>query len=182
MTAAIGIKRGSEIDVITVEKDGNPAFAGATLYAKYQKAERVAKLIELGDLVKVGEKLNPKSSLGHYILTDEKGRVEQRLQEGVCISKYRDVHQIKGSVVKRNKRQKARVYSNLKVAYICEGVDYLYIYDTEKENWVSWGLDYKTGAFKKLKIHYIPLIKNLIYRDDISLTEEEKEGLSRLKD
>lgn len=39
MTAAIGIKRGSEIDVITVEKDGNPAFAGATLYAKYQKAE-----------------------------------------------------------------------------------------------------------------------------------------------
>ena len=166
MTAAIGIKRGSEIDVITVEKDGNPAFAGATLYAKYQKAERVAKLIELGDLVKV----------------DEKGRVEQRLQEGVCISKYRDVHQIKGSVVKRNKRQKARVYSNLKVAYICEGVDYLYIYDTEKENWVSWGLDYKTGAFNKLKIHYIPLIRNLVYRDDISLTEEEKEGLSRLKD
>lgn len=184
MTAAICYRtQDNKYKTITVEMDGNPAFAGATLYAKYQKAERVVKLIELGDLLKVGEKLSPKSSIGHYILYSGDKEVEKRLQEGVCLSKYRDIHQItKNNVIKRNKKEKPRLYDNLTSVYICEGVDYIYSFDSENNNWSTWGIDYKTGYFKSLQIRYLPLIKNLIYRDDISeLNDEEKENLKKIK-
>ena len=179
MRAAICYKSNNDYKTIIVESDGSPAFVGATLYAKYQTTKIVEKLLKLGDLFELHESLYPVSSLGHYILKDGSKVQEIRLQEGVCISKHRDIRQIEGSMIKKSKVIKPRIYLNPEMVCICEGVDYVYVFDAEKEQWTTWGIDMRSKKFEKLKINYALYIKNLIYREDINdLTETEKNKLS----
>lgn len=179
MKCAICLKSEKDYKTITVDTDGSPAFAGAVLYAKFQTAKVVERLIKLGDLYELHENISPVSNLGHYILKDGKRVQEVRLQEGVCISKYRDVRQIDGNLIKKNKPIKARVYPNPKTVCLCEGVDYVYVFDADKEEWTTWGVDGKSNQFEQIKVHYMVYIKNLIYRDDMSdLTETEKGRLA----
>ena len=179
MTAGIGLYDGYTLKVITVDRNGNPAFVGSILYSKYQKIEKIKRLLKLGDLHELKENLNPLSSIGHYILKSKDKIEELRLQEGVTISKYRDIREIEDGIVKKNKVVKPREYTNIKVAYICEGVDYLYVYNTITDIWTTWGFCYVTNCFDKIKVDYRLYVKNLVYREDISpLSKEEKKKLN----
>ncbi|WP_324823515.1 hypothetical protein [Sinanaerobacter sp. ZZT-01] len=182
MSAAIGIYEGNVIKVITVDNNGNPAFLGALLYGKYQTQERVEKIFKLGDLVELCERLKPESSIGHYVLKDGSKVKEVRLQEGVTISKHRDIRQVDGDLIKKNKPIKPRIYPNPFTIYASEGVEFVYIYKPNCEEWETWGQHYKTHKFEKLVIDYMFYIKNLENREDITdLTLKEKEKLSYLK-
>lgn len=182
MRGAICLKTTVGLSTITVDTEGSPGFAGAVLYAKYQTEKDVRKLLKLGDLYELHEKTNPVDNLGHYILKEKEKVVEIRLQEGVCISKYRDVRQVEGSIIKRKSEIKPRIYKNPKVAYICEGVDYVYVFDVKTSRWVTYGCDMRTNEFGQLKINYLLYIKNLVYREDISaLSETEKNRLSYIR-
>lgn len=179
MRCAICLEKGKDYHTITVDTDGSPAFVGAILYGKYQTLKRVEKLLKLGDLFELHETINPITNLGHYILKDGSRVQEVRLQEGVCISKYRDVRQIENGVIKKKSSIKPRVYPNPKTACLCEGVDYVYVFNAAKEQWTTWGVDAKSKQFIKLKVNYMLYIKNLICREDMSeLTETEKSKLS----
>jgi hypothetical protein len=179
MKAAICYRQNNEYKTITVDTDGSPAFVGAILYAKFQTERAVEKLFKLGDLYELHETMTPIPNLGHYILKDGTKVQEIRLQEGVCISKYRDIRQIEGSIIKKSKMVRPRVYLNPKMAFICEGADYVYVFDAEKEQWSTWGIDMRSKEFGALKINYHLYIKNLIYREDITdLTATEKNKLS----
>lgn len=178
MKCAICLESDNGYQTVTVDTDGSPAFAGAILYGKYQSYKKVERLLKLGDLFELHEELNPVPNLGHYILKDGSMVQEVRLQEGVCISKHRDVRQIEAGRIKRKRPIKPRVYPNPKMACLCEGVDYVYVFNKGKEQWTTWGIDSKSKQFEKLKIHYMLYIKNLIYREDMSgLTETEKNNL-----
>lgn len=185
VTAAICLETETGYDVITVDIDGNPAFCGAILYAKYQTEEKVRKLLKLGDLQELHEKIRPVPSLGHYILKEGKRVKEVRLQEGVCVSKKRDIRQIKNNIIKKCYTvTKARSYkcNNPYIVWINEGVDCLYLFNPKLERWTTYAKEIRSGKFKEIKVNYPMLIKNLLYRDDISeLTEEEKQRLSYTK-
>lgn len=184
MTAGICLERKGYCEVIRVETDGNPAFVGATLYAKYQTTNKVERLIRLGDLYELHEHISPISNLGHYVLKENGKVIDIRVQEGVCISKYRDVRECENGVIKKKEKPKARKYrvANARLVYVCEGVDYLYYFKPDTEEWSTWCIDEKTGVLKAVEIHYMSLIKNLIYREDISkLTKKEKEKLQYIK-
>ena len=182
MKCAICYRLNNEYKTITVDTDGSPAFVGATLYAKFQTCKVVEKLLKLGDLYELHEVMTPIPNLGHYILKDGSKVQEIRLQEGVCISKHRDIRQIEGSIIKKNKVIRPRIYLNPKMAFICEGVDYVYVFDADLEEWSTWGVDLRNKEFGKLKINYFLYIKNLIYREDITdLTATEKNKLSYIK-
>lgn len=181
MNAAICVRNEKGIRVIKVDTNGNPAFVGATLYAKYQTKSKVNALMRLGDLVSLGEAIRPTASIGHYVLKDGSRMLERRLQEGVCVSKSRDIRQMDGDMVLKNKPIKPRIYPfyDIEVAYISEGVDYLYLFEEDKEEWFTYGMDnWNNYKFGKMKIDYKFYINNLICRDDISdLTRTEKNKL-----
>ena len=101
MKCAICLESDNGYQTVTVDTDGSPAFVGAILYGKYQTLKRVEKLLKLGDLFELHETISPITNLGHYILKDGSRVQEVRLQEGVCISKYRDVRQIENGVIKK---------------------------------------------------------------------------------
>lgn len=183
-SAAICLKTRKNLQVVTVDNNGNPAFLGATLYAKYQSVVKVQALIKLGDLVEVREKINPIPNLGHYILTDEDGFEERRLQQEVCIAKGRDVRSTEKSIIRRAPQEyRARTYRkcDMRVIYLSEGVEFLYVYDAEERKWETWCKNLKTERFEKATINYSLYIKNLVYREDISpLTQREKNGLNAM--
>lgn len=182
MSAAIGVYEGNTIKVITVDNKGNPAFLGALLYGKFQSKEIVEKIFKLGDLVELCERLKPEPSIGHYVLKDGSRVKEVRLQEGVTISKQRDIRQVDGDLVKKNKPIKSRIYPNPFTVYASEGVEFVYIFNSACEEWETWGQHMRTHRFEKLAIDYMFYIKNLENRDDITeLTLKEKEKLSYLK-
>lgn len=180
MKAAICLRSGREYKTITVDSEGSPAYTGAILYAKYQDIKRVERLMKLGDLFELHENIKPVPNLGHYILKDGSRVIEVRLQEGVCISKSRDIRQMEGSVIKKNRPILPRVYENPEMAYICEGADFVYVFDDKDSTWNTWGLDFKTKNFGKIKVNYKLYIENLICRDVLSdLTPTEKEKLKK---
>ena len=75
---------------------------------------------------------------------------------------------------------KLTLYNNLKLDYPQE-VEYLYIYDKKYEEWETYAIDGKKKRFDEIWPSYRLLIKNLVYRDDItSLTKEEWERLNYL--
>lgn len=182
MSAAIGMYENNEIKVITVDNKGNPAFLGALLYGKFQTKEAVEKIFKLGDLVELCERLKPEPSIGHYVLKDGSRVKEVRLQEGVTISKHRDIRQIDGYLIKKSKPIKPRIYPNPFTIYASEGVEFVYVFNPICEEWETWGQHMRTCKFEKLSIDYMFYIKNLVNRDDITdLTLKEKEKLSYLK-
>ena len=182
MSAAIGVYEGNTIKVITVDNKGNPAFLGALLYGKFQSKEIVEKIFKLGDLVELCERLKPEPSIGHYVLKDGSRVKEVRLQEGVTISKQRDIRQVDGDLIRKNKLIKPRIYPNPFTIYASEGVEFVYIFNPECEEWETWGQHMRTHEFEKLSIDYMFYIKNLENREDITdLTLKEKEKLSYLK-
>lgn len=184
MSAGIYVDYGDCLKGITVERDSSPGFAGAILYAKYQSIERVEKLLALGDLIELHETLKPSPSIGHYILLENEVVKEVRLQEGVCVSKNRDVRKMVGSLIKKNPKVKLREYKGNEVAvpFLVEGLEYIYVFNVENGCWKTFGLDRVTKSMVELRVNYMLYIKNLVYRDDISeLTKEEKENLEYLR-
>ena len=184
MSAGIFMDYGDCLRGIVVERNGSPGFAGALLYAKYQTPDRIEKLFALGDLLELQEKLKPQANIGHYVLL-EKGKVKEvRLQEGVCVSKNRDVRTVDGNIIKKGHKIKLREYKSTEVVYpfITEGLDFLYVFDKSKGQWHTYCLNDEKNKVKEIKVDYTTYIRNLVYRDDISeLTREEKERLSYIK-
>ena len=67
------------------------------------------------------------------------------------------------------------------MAFESENIEYLYIYDKKYEEWETYAIDGKKKRFDEIWPSYRLLIKNLVYRDDItSLTKEEWERLNYL--
>lgn len=179
--AGIGIYENGKVKLITVERDGNPAYCGSLLYSKYQTIKRVEKLLELGDLFVVREKIKPISNLGHYVLVNGGKAEDIRLQEDVTVSLYRDVRVLENNIIKKSKKSVVREYSSPRMAFESENVEYLYIYDKKFEEWETYAIDGKKKRFDEIWPSYRLLIKNLVYRDDItSLTKEEWERLNYL--
>lgn len=195
MDAAICLEVENGYEVITVDIDGSPGFTGAVLYAKYQTLSRVKKLIKLGDLYELHETLKPTDNLGHYILKEvskvkEGNKVKEiskvkevKLQEGVCVSKQRDTRQFEGDTIKKAGNFSSRFYKYKSpfLVWLHEGVDYVYVFNPELEQWSTYAQNTRTTV-KEIKVDYHLYIKNLIYRDDLSeLTREEKERLEYVK-
>lgn len=183
MNAAICLEVENGYEVITVDIDGSPGFVGAVLYAKYQTLSKVKKLIKLGDLYELHENLKPVDNLGHYILKEGNQVKEVRKQEGVCISKKRDVRQIEGDIIKKAGNFSSRFYKYKSpfLVWLHEGVDYVYVFNPELEQWSTYAQNSRTTV-KEIKVDYHLYIKNLIYRDDLSeLTREERERLEYVK-
>ena len=185
MSAAICLELEQGIEVITVDKDCSPGYAGAVLYAKYQTLDRVKKLMKLGDLYELQENLKPVPNLGHYILIEDNSVKECRIQEGVCISKSRDIRKIEGNIILKGEEFRPRFYkySSANLVYFYEGVDYVYTFNPQKEEWLTWGCNCYTNKLRPLYVRYKDYIKNLVYHDTLSeLTSKEKAKLDYLSD
>lgn len=184
MSAGIFVNYGNCLRGITVDRNDSPGFAGAVLYAKFQTIEKIEKLLALGDLMELHENIKPVPSLGHYILLENDVVKEVRLQEGVCVSKSRDIRNLEGNVIKKGVKVKLREYKGTNVIYpfMTEGLNYIYVFDKEKGQWKTYGLSKNKKTVEELKIRYETYIRNLVYRDDISdLTPEEKANLKYVK-
>lgn len=182
MRAAICYETAVGYKVIVVEEKGNPAYTGAILTAKYITDKKVRSLVDLGDLLLLGEELCPQTNLGHYIFYNRsEEEVERLIQERVCIAKSRDTRLYDLGVLRKKFEKDTREYEskNPRLVYVCEGVDYVYVYS--KGSWKTWGVDSKDGVFKNLVVHYDRYIKNLLFRDEMSkLTTTEKRKLKLL--
>lgn len=178
-SAAICIDFGNELKAIKVEAEGNPAFTGATLYAKYQQAAKVLKLMDQGDLYLLKEKIAPEAHCCHYILKNGALIKEVRIQDCTTVCKYRDVRQVDSKgVIKQERKIKARTYRLPIEVYWGEKVEFIYIFDAKTETWSTYGIPFKSERFSELKIGYMNLVNNLVYREDIQdLTPMEKEKL-----
>lgn len=179
MSAAIGIYEDNKIKVITVDSECSPGYAGAILYTKYQTKDLVMKLLELGDLKELNEHIDPPdSAIGHYVIYQGKKIKEAKIQDRTTIAKYRDERQYVKGEIKRNKVTKPRSYPIPKTAYMCEGVEFVYIFDLEREEWETWGVSYQNKSFEKLNIDYKHYGRNLEAKDVISdITSKELEKL-----
>ena len=133
--AAIGVRNLERvIRAITVDEKGYPAYSGAMLATKYQKPAKVEKLIDLGDLVRLWEEVEPCPNHPHYIIkTGDKKR--SRLQERVTISKYRDIRVNENGVLKKQMKSEFKTYKDEKDVYRGTGVEYVYIYDLKTKYW-----------------------------------------------
>ena len=165
MTGAICLLEKDKASVIQIGRDGNPAFAGAMLYSKYQTEEKVRSLMELGDLIELHEIISPTRYSDHYI-EKRKGKAKKAcLQPNVCVFADRDVFD------ENEKNHEAREYTpNVKLVYICEGVDFLYVFNVKSGKWSTYAIDaFFEGEFRQLKIDYPFYVKNLLDRNDITV-------------
>lgn len=178
--AAVGIKyKDGTIRVITVYEKGYPGFTGALLLAKYQKQEKIEQLLELGDIERLGEELNPNSNFPHYIII-EGDKTKKELQERVTVAQYRDIRINVDGILTKQKKQEYEEYSSEKDIYNETGVKYVYIFNSSTKCWKTYSLDFKVKKFKSIKIKYRGLINNLVDGEDIEdLTKEEKQYLAR---
>ncbi len=180
--AAIGVK---DLDgttrVITVDEKGYPGYTGALLVAKYQKIEKIERLIDLGDLVRLGEEVEPCPNHPHYI-TINGGKKRSRLQERVTISKYRDIRVNENGILKKQKKSKYETYKTEIEIYWGTGAEYVYIYNLKTKCWETFGIGNQIRRFTDLKINYKVYVDNLVDGEDIDdLTVEEKKNLARYK-
>lgn len=202
--AVVGIKyRSGKIKVISVEMGGNPAYCGAILYSKYQQKEKVEELLKLGNLLYLGENVNPEPSKQHSITWRVRkanlcrkskrwslkvcGRtyVEEftceLLQKGVSVSEFRDTWLYINDRVEEKKNYKARTYRSVRGIQKHYKVDLVYLYDECTGRWTTYGIDKATGSTIELDyLEYGPYIENLLYHGDISdLTRSEKYRLTQ---
>lgn len=177
MSAAIGVYEGNTIKVITVDSECSPGYAGAILYYKYQTKEKVEKLLELGDLSELNEYIDPPDpAIGHYVIFQGKKIKEAKIQDRTTVAKYRDERRYEKGEIKRNELTKPRSYPIPKTAYICEGVEFVYLFDREREEWETWGVSYQNKEFERLKVNYKALARNLEAKEVISdITSNELE-------
>lgn len=182
MTGAICLRNDDKAEVVQILKDGNPAFAGAMLYSKYQTVDRVKELIANGDILELHEKINPVKDESHYIVK-KRGRKEKKcIQDHVCIFLGRDVISDDLSCEDEKMKAKSRTYNaslTFQLISVIEGVDYLYVFDANNEKWTTITVNDKEA--KPIKVDYMFYAKNLLYRDDITnLSEIEKRKLKLL--
>lgn len=177
--AAIGVYDGNVIKVITVENEGNPGYTGAILYIKYQTKDLIEKLLKLGDLRDLNENIEPPDpAMGHYVIKNGKKTKEARIQDRTIIAKYRDERQYENGEIVRNKPTKPRIYPKPKSAAKREGVEFVYLFDIEREEWETWGVSYKNKKFERLKVDYKHYARNLEAKEVISdITSKELEKL-----
>ena len=150
--AAIVLKtKDCKYRTISLKTWGSPAFAGATLVAKYGYLKKVEELIKLGNLETLGESVEPTKTI---------------YRQTKPVSTMSTEHQ-------------SQVFNNIRQVFygVDLTVDFIYVFDALTERWTTYEVN-KENGLRVRNIEYYPWVTNLIYRDDISdLTKAEKENL-----
>lgn len=126
------------VDYIYCHWDGYPTHVGAILLAFYSDPKVLRKLIDLGNLSSLREKIDFDTSQPHDFSSPQKD---------VCIFYGRD---------RKEEGQGFSTESNIKNFQNLGGTDYLYIL-TKKNKW--YFIDYNNKKHN-LKLHLFKLIKN----------------------
>lgn len=138
--SSIGILKGGKIKSIYCHWDGYIEHNGVLLEKYYKSENKIEKLLDLGDLSFLGEKLEPTGE--HSFDNPEKN---------VTIAYGRD----RGEENTQAKEYTIEEYKNMLVD---SWVDYAYVYDIKEQEWLyaEIGYDYLEGVtclspFKRLK-------------------------------
>lgn len=117
------------IHAIYCHNDGYLRHNGVMLMAYYQEKEKVKELIDLGDISLLEEKISPDTDQVHTF---------EDPQVGVTISYIRDRGD-KNSVTKTFESLQAFIND-----YNVNEINYAYLYDNEKSQWMCTDDDYIT--------------------------------------
>lgn len=161
--ALIGIKyKDGTIKGVLVEQHGYPGRTGIILYMKYYTKEKIEDLLNLGNILILGDEVHPDSSFPHYINISEdmeiedinlKGIKEKMIQEFVTIAVHRDIRVNENGLLKKLGKTEPITFNSLEDLKKTKGryrIKYGYIFDEVIMDWKTYGNSYKTGKYTRI--------------------------------
>jgi len=166
----IGIMKDGDIRksrCIWCHKDGYPEFTGAILNAHYRSVSKIEKLLALGDIFALGEKVIPSSMF-------ENTHCMNTPAPFTTIAYYRDVIS-RDEKLQAYKKASSKLYDfqsmsrldGVKTEWVF--VEWVYLFNPKTLRWDTYSVedisgDYKKVVLKKQNINYQDLIKNAIVK------------------
>lgn len=146
--SVIGLRENGSIRAIYCHWDGYPDSVGSVLNAHYTSVSKLKKLLALGSLSSLGERLAPKEDEIHTF---------EKPADGVTVAYHRD----RGEELQKAKKVKETQMNKLNWGA------YAYILDVETNQWFTFKCtgvseDYKERSWQKIDIDYAPLIEKAI--------------------
>lgn len=147
--AAIGIRENGIIRVVYCHWDGYPEYVGAILYGHYNSISKIKKLLALGSLSSLGERVEPRDPNNHSF---------DKPESGTTVAYHRDRGEEKSKILKMKDTELSKINFG----------EYAYIYDVETKNWTTFKASYEdTEDGYRRKWHRMALNQTLLIENAI---------------